>query len=306
MCAAITEGHAMDLIEIDAASNRGIDEIRELREKVRYVPVEARHKVYVIDEVHMLTEPAFNALLKTLEEPPPRTIFVLATTEPHRIPATIISRCQRLDFRRISYASVINRLGQICATEGVMAGEPVLRSIARSSGGSLRDALNLLEQLIAMFGQNLELDAVQKMLGQAADLQARQVAAHMLRGNLSAGLKAINKASEDGIDLRQLQRELLEYLRCVLLMKSGAEDAVDLPKESIAEVKALAQQTTTEQALKAIRALNQPASRLDSNSTLALEMAVAECSMSPTMLSEPPIYRPTPLGKKNAWQKTEK
>ena len=291
MCLAITEGHAMDLIEIDGASNRGIDEIRELRERVRYAPAEARFKFYIIDEVHMLTEPAFNALLKTLEEPPPQTIFVLATTEPHRVPATIISRCQRLDFKRISYSAIVGRLGQICASEGVKADEAVLRTIARSSGGSLRDASNLLEQLIVVNGNTLDLAAVQSALGQATDLRARQLAEHMLRGNLPAGLKAVHTANEDGLDLRQLQRELVDYLRYVLLAKSGAEDAIDLPKESVAEVKTLAQQTTLEQILKAIRALNQPASRLDGNSTLALELTLAECANS-SQPKEPAVARP--------------
>lgn len=278
MCIAITEGRAMDLIEIDAASNRGIDEIRELREKVRYVPAEARYKVYVIDEVHMLTEPAFNALLKTLEEPPPRTLFVLATTEAHRIPATIISRCQRLDFRRISSNAVVTRLGQICMMEGVKANDTILRSIARSSGGSLRDACNVLEQLIAMYGNELTLEPVQAVLGQSTDLRARQLTSHLLKGSLAAGLKAVMKANEDGVDMRQLQREMVEYLRYVLLVKSGAEDAVDVSRETIAEIRTLAQSATMENVLRAIRLLSMPAMRLDSNPTLALELALAECA----------------------------
>ncbi len=278
MCIAITEGRAMDLIEIDAASNRGIDEIRELREKVRYVPAEARYKVYVIDEVHMLTEPAFNALLKTLEEPPPRTLFVLATTEAHRIPATIISRCQRLDFRRISSNAVVTRLGQICMMEGVKANETILRSIARSSGGSLRDACNVLEQLIAMYGTELTLEPVQAALGQSTDLRARQLTTHLLKGSLGPGLKAIAKANEDGVDMKQLQREMVEYLRYVLLVKSGAEDAVDVSKETIAEIRTLAQTASMENVLRAIRSLSMPALRLDSNPTLALELALAECA----------------------------
>lgn len=290
MCQAITEGRAMDLIEIDAASNRGIDEIRDLREKVRYVPAEARYKVYVIDEVHMLTEPAFNALLKTLEEPPPRTLFVLATTEAHRIPATIISRCQHLDFRRISSVAVVTRLGQICMMEGVKANDTVLRSIARSSGGSLRDACNVLEQMIAMFGTELTLEPVQSVLGQSTDLRARQLVSHLLKGSLGAGLKAVAKANEDGVDIRQLQREMVEYLRYVLLVKSGAEDAVDVSRETIAEIKTLAQGASMETVLRAIRSLSMPALRLDGNPTLALELALAECAV-PVPQAQPALSR---------------
>ncbi|MBI4300451.1 MAG: DNA polymerase III subunit gamma/tau, partial [Chloroflexi bacterium] len=146
-CQAISEGRALDLIEIDAASNRGIDEIRDLREKVNYAPNEMRYKVYIIDEVHMLTEPAFNALLKTLEEPPRHTIFILATTEVHKIPATILSRCQRFDFRRLPLGAATDRLRHICAEEGIEAEVEALNLIARSATGSLRDAENLLQQL---------------------------------------------------------------------------------------------------------------------------------------------------------------
>ena len=147
MCRAITEGRALDVIEIDAASNRGIDEIRDLREKVNYAPNQARYKVYIVDEVHMLTKEAANALLKTLEEPPPYVIFILATTEIHKVPATILSRCQRFDFRRISQAAVVSKLENICRNEGIQIEAEGLRLIARSATGSLRDAENLLEQL---------------------------------------------------------------------------------------------------------------------------------------------------------------
>ncbi|MDD4860112.1 MAG: DNA polymerase III subunit gamma/tau, partial [Dehalococcoidales bacterium] len=147
LCQSITEGRAMDVIEVDAASNRGIDEIRDLREKVNYAPSQARHKVYIIDEVHMLTKEASNALLKTLEEPPPHVIFILATTEAHKVLPTILSRCQRFDFRRISQTDVVNKLAQVCQTEGIKIEPQSLNLIARTSTGSLRDAENLLQQL---------------------------------------------------------------------------------------------------------------------------------------------------------------
>ena len=165
MCSDIAQGRALDLIEIDAASNRGIDEIRSLREKVGFAPNTARRKVYIIDEVHMLTAPAFNALLKTLEEPPPHTVIVLATTESHKLPATIISRCQRFDLRRISRADVVRRLAQICESESAEATEGALGLVARSAGGSLRDAENILEQLVVGVGGAIDEEAVRAALG---------------------------------------------------------------------------------------------------------------------------------------------
>src|SRR5271157_3509298 len=160
-CKAIDGGSFVDVIEIDAASNRGIDEIRELRETVRYLPMEARYKVYIIDEAHMLTEPAFNALLKTLEEPPGHNIFILATTESQKIPYTILSRCQRFDFRRISEANLIDQLKRICIDEQVSYDEKVLNYVVREADGSLRDAESILDQVISYSGKEVtERDAI--------------------------------------------------------------------------------------------------------------------------------------------------
>ncbi|MBM4415259.1 MAG: DNA polymerase III subunit gamma/tau, partial [Chloroflexi bacterium] len=168
-CEAFLAGRALDLIELDAASNRGIDEVRALREAAGYSPNVARYKVYLVDEVHMLTDPAFNALLKTLEEPPPHVIFVLATTEPHRIPATITSRCQRFDFRRIALADVVARLQTIAAGEHFDVPAPALELIARQATGSLRDAVGLLDQLVAYHGPALDVEAAQRGLGLVGD-----------------------------------------------------------------------------------------------------------------------------------------
>ena len=165
ICQAVDEGRLIDLIEIDAASNRGIDEIRDLREKVNFRPNEARYKVYVIDEVHMLTNEAFNALLKTLEEPPGHVIFVLATTEPHKIPATVLSRCQRFDFRRIPAADIVGRLRYIAEQEGILVKDDALAFIARQATGSLRDAISLLDQLVAYGEETVSVEQVQQILG---------------------------------------------------------------------------------------------------------------------------------------------
>ena len=164
-CQEITAGNSVDVFEVDAASNRGIDEIRELRETVRYLPARDRYKVFIIDEVHMLTTEAFNALLKTLEEPPPRSLFILATTEPHKLPATIQSRCQHFSFRLLDYAEIYERLQYVCKLEKIQADEGALGALAQAAEGSLRDALSLLDQVIAACGEQLEEGRVRQLLG---------------------------------------------------------------------------------------------------------------------------------------------
>jgi DNA polymerase-3 subunit gamma/tau len=278
MCRAITEGRALDVIEIDAASNRGIDEIRDLRERVNYAPSQARHKVYIVDEVHMLTKEAANALLKTLEEPPPYVIFILATTEIHKVPATILSRCQRFDFRRISQADVVSKLEHICSSEGIKIEPEGLRIIARSATGSLRDAENLLEQLTTYYGTEIELRQIQEILGITGDQRAKEVVRHIVNNDAAAGVSTINSANSDGLDLRQFNRELVEYLRQLLLVKTGSEEAVDLTAEDIAELKELASRTSLAQISRAIRLFSQLEFSFDHYSTLPLELALVDCT----------------------------
>ena len=237
MCQAITEGQALDVIEIDAASNTGIDDIRSLREKVNYAPNQARYKVYIIDEVHMLSNSASNALLKTLEEPPPHVIFILATTEAHKILPTIMSRCQRFDFRRLAQADVIANLTRICQTEGIQIETEAMRLIARSATGSMRDAVNLLEQLMTYYGSEIGLHQVQATLGITGDWRAKELVKHIINNDISAGMATINSVNSDGLDLRQFNRELVEYLHALLLIKTGASEAVDFTAEDIAELK---------------------------------------------------------------------
>ncbi len=286
-CRAITDGSSMDVIEIDAASNRGIEDIRELRERVGYAPGSARRKVYIIDEVHMLTDPAANALLKTLEEPPPHAIFILATTEPHKMLATIVSRCQRFDFRRIPQSAVIARLEHICQQEGLQVEPQGLRLIARSATGSLRDAENLLEQLVAYYGNNVGLDQVQAMLGVTGDARVRELAGHILNSNVTAGLAVIHKVTSDGLDLAQFNRELVEWLRWLLLVKAGAEAAVDATAEDLAELKALAGRTTLDRLSKAVRRFAQIDLRFDRYSSLPLELALVDCCLAGTEAEAP-------------------
>ncbi len=308
MCQAITEGRALDVIEIDAASNRGIDEIRDLREKVNYAPNQARHKVYIVDEVHMLTKEAANALLKTLEEPPSYVIFILATTEVHKVPPTILSRCQRFDFRRISQADVVAKLTSICDAEGIHLEPEGLRLIARSTTGSLRDAENLLEQLATYYGKEISLSQVQAILGITGDQRTRELVRHMVNNDVAAGVATINSVNSDGLDLRQFNREVVEYLRELLLIKTGSEEAVDLTADDKAELKDLANKTSLAQILRAVKLFGELEIGFDNYSTLPLELALVDStqpsvekmeSPTPQPKYEPPV-KETPLPKKQA------
>jgi DNA polymerase-3 subunit gamma/tau len=281
MCRSITEGRALDVIEIDAASNRGIDEIRSLREKVNYAPSLARYKVYIIDEVHMLTEAACNALLKTLEEPPPHVIFVLATTEAHKVIATIISRCQRFNFHRLGQTEIMDKLKLICKKEEIHIEPGSLELIARAATGSLRDAENILQQMIAYYGNQIELDQIQAELGISWDSRVRQLARCVVSRDVAAGLKVINSLNSDGVDLRQFNVGLVEYLRGLLLAKSRCEEALDVTSEDLAEMGSLANNATLDYLLKAVKAFSSIDFRSDNYSALSLELALLGCALSP-------------------------
>ena len=280
MCQAITEGSSLDVIEIDAASNRGIDEIRDLRERVNYAPNQARYKVYIIDEVHMLTKEASNALLKTLEEPPPYVIFILATTEAHKVLPTIQSRCQRFDFRRISQTDIVSKLTRVCSSEGIHLEPEGLRLIARSATGSLRDAENLLEQLATYYGAEIELHQVQSVLGITGDQRTRELVKHIVNNDISAGMTTINSVNSDGLDLKQFNREVVEYLRGLLLIKTGSDEAVDFTAEDMAELKDLAARASLVQILKAVKLFGQLELGFDNYSTLPLELALVDCVLA--------------------------
>lgn len=289
MCQAITEGRALDMIEIDAASNRGIDDIRELRERVNYAPNQARYKVYIIDEAHMLTKEASNALLKTLEEPPPHVIFVLATTEAHKIIPTILSRCQRFDFHRISQTDIISTLTRICSTEGINMEPEALRLVARAATGSLRDAENLLEQLTTYYGADIGFRQVQAILGITGDFRTKELVKHIINNDISAGIITINSVNSDGLDLKQFNRELVEYLRGLLLIKTGADQSVDLIAEDIAELKDLAAGASLAQILKAVKLFGQLDLGFDNYSTLPLELALVDCALPVEKIEGNPV-----------------
>ncbi|MBN1644305.1 MAG: DNA polymerase III subunit gamma/tau [Dehalococcoidales bacterium] len=276
MCRAITEGSAIDVIEIDAASNTSVDDIRSLREKVNYAPAQARYKVYIIDEFHMLSGSASNALLKTLEEPPPHVIFILATTEVHKILPTIMSRCQRFDFRRLSQTDIMNRLAYTCQTENITITPESLKLIARSATGSMRDAWNLLEQLTLYYGSDISFQQVQDLLGITGDSRVREIAKYIVDDNVSKAVATINSVNNDGLDLRNFKRELVEYLRCLLLMKTGSEDSVDMSGEDLAELKQLASCASLPKILRALKLFSQVETGAENNSTLSMELAIVD------------------------------
>lgn len=278
LCVAVNEGRALDLVEIDAASNRGIDEIRSIREKVHYAPAEATYKVYVLDEAHMLTDAAADALLKTLEEPPAHVIFVLATTEPHKLPGTIVSRCQRFDFRRITPAAMMERLAQICATEGIEAEPAALHALARNAAGSLRDAENLLEQAVTSFGTPLGLEQVRLLLGLTADERVRDLIGHVLHGQIPQALTMLNVIATEGLDLHQLHRQMVDELRELLLLKSGAREMVAQPDEVVQEQSAAVARVPLERLLRTLRLLGQVNFRHDTPAALPLELAMIEAA----------------------------
>jgi DNA polymerase-3 subunit gamma/tau len=272
-CLRIASGSSMDVIEIDAASNRGIDEIRTLREKVQYAPSQSRRKVYVLDEVHMLTTEAFNALLKTLEEPPAHVLFVLATTEAHKVPATILSRCQRFDFRRGSLEQIAARLRYVAEAEGYSIEPAALQRIARGADGSWRDALSLLEQVLAYGERTITVKDVTEVLG-TVDADAIHALAEALRAGDGAALfGTIDALISAGKDPRQLTRDLVEHFRAMLRAAAGAAT------EAAAEDPRLARQAAAFGLARLVRGLEQLAqvekdARWSDQSRLALEVAL--------------------------------
>jgi DNA polymerase-3 subunit gamma/tau len=276
ICRSINEGRFLDIIELDAASNRGIDEIREIRDKVNFAPVEGQRKVYIIDEAHMLTDQASNAFLKTLEEPPAHVIFVLCTTEANKILPTIISRCQRFDFRRLPTDVICRRLTEIIEGEGVAVESEALRTVARYASGSLRDAENLLEQLAVSYGDGVTLQHVEELLGLGQGDQWLELVKYLLMGNTSASLGIINQAAWEGADMRQLHRQVLELLRAAMLLEWSSGDSLDLPTHVTAQLKELVGQLPSWRIMKAIKIWGDVNMRYDAPSTLPLELAVVE------------------------------
>lgn len=279
VCRAINEARFLDLIEIDAASNTGVDDIRDLREKINFSPNEGRFKVYIIDEVHMLSTAAFNALLKTLEEPPPHAKFVLATTEEHKVPATIKSRCQVFHFRLLTVSELTERLLWLADKEGLTIEPQALALIARQGAGSARDAESLLDQLVTAPGDTITLERAQKVLGTAATATVAQLTEAWLAGDGVAGLQVIHHALAAGADTRQLARQMVAYLRAVLLLHaSGQMFDVEMPAETQQQMRSQAERADRAALITAIKQFNQVASAVASGwqPQLPLELAFIE------------------------------
>jgi DNA polymerase-3 subunit gamma/tau len=314
-CLAINQGRFLDLIEIDAASNTSVDDVRDLRDKINFSPNQGRYKVYIIDEVHMLSTAAFNAMLKTLEEPPSHAIFVLATTEIHKIPATILSRCQRHEFRRIPVVEIVNHLKMVANNESLHVDDEALTLIARQATGSLRDAISLLDQL-ASTGNDISIKVAENVLGTATNQAVLDLINTLIAGDTSAGLNCIHRTLDEGSDPRQFARQVVDYARDLMLVRMGIGDQVDVTGEIKTEMAAHARRMEITQLLNLIQLFSRAAneSRAAWQPALPLEMAIIEGidslnnasipkstetrSSSSTPKSQPqktPEYKPEPV-----------
>ena len=303
ICVSINEGRNLDIIELDAASNRGVEEIREIRDKVHFQPAQNRRKVYIIDEAHMLTREASNAFLKTLEEPPAHVIFILCTTEADRILPTILSRCQRYDFRRLPGQTIYDRLAYVTDQEGVAIQPDAMRMVARNAGGSMRDALNMLEQLAVSAGREITLTDVEEALGLVRSDAYLILAQKMLAGDTSGSLETIIDVVWEGGEPRQLHRQTLEILRSILLLSWDAGDTLDLPPDVLSALKAEAQKHDASTILRAVRVWGEANLRYDAPSTLPLEIAAAEiCRKDVAETAQPsaPAQSPPPAPRASA------
>ena len=280
-CTSISEGSSVDVIEIDGASNNSVNDIRDLRERVKYVPSGGRYKVYIIDETHMLSDAAFNALLKTLEEPPSHVVFVLATTAPKKIPATVISRCQHLPFRRISGSKIKERLRMIADTEHIKMSGPALEMITRAADGSLRDALTILDQL-SSFSSDINESDVKDLLGIADFGLLSRLSKALIDGDRNAILKHIGKIVEQGTDIRTFTKELVQFFRDLLVARvvKEPEDILDVSTEEMGVLKDILRKTSEDQLTLILSEIMQAEIDIRNASAprLALEMALLKTS----------------------------
>ena len=282
-CQAVNENRFLDLIEIDAASNTSVDDVRDLRDKINFSPSQGKYKIYIIDEVHMLSTAALNALLKTLEEPPPHAIFVLATTEINKIPATVLSRCQRHEFRRVPVDEIIGQLKLIAGQENIQVDEDALTVIARQATGSVRDAISLLDQLSST-GDKIDLALTQTILGTAASQTVLDLIASIQDQQSAPAMDAIQRALDAGADPRSLARQIVDYLRGLLLIQMGNEDQVEITKDIKKMMAEHARAFSTQDVLRMMKAFNAAATdtRGGWQPSLSLELAVAEVLEAPT------------------------
>ena len=277
-CREILEDKTMDVVEIDAASNNSVDDIRELRENVKYSPAKAKYKVYIIDEVHMLSQGAFNALLKTLEEPPSYVIFILATTEPHKIPATILSRCQRFDFKRVTVKDISSRMRYICEKEGIEADEKALNLIARNSQGALRDALSILDQCISFEGNKISYNDVIELLGSVNIEQLFDLAESIIKEDTRKSLQILNDFIIWGKDVRNLVNDLIDHFRNLMVCKisNDLDKIISLPEETIDLLKQQAETIDTNNLIRILNILSeaQDGMKISSNPRVLMEVTM--------------------------------
>jgi DNA polymerase-3 subunit gamma/tau len=284
-CQAVNNGRFLDLIEIDAASNTSVDDVRDLRDKINFLPNLGRYKVYIIDEVHMLSTAAFNALLKTLEEPPAHAIFILATTEVHKIPATVLSRCQRHEFRRIPLVEIVKQLTHMAEAENLKVEPEALTLIARQATGSMRDAISLLDQL-ASTTEEISLQIAQTVLGTAASQSVLEIVGSIITKDAPQGLGYIHQSLDAGSDPRQFARQIVDYLRALLLIRSGSGDQVDVTSDVRSQMAKHAQAFPPKELIRVIRLFNQAANELRVSWQPALPMELAFLGALETPLDE--------------------
>jgi DNA polymerase-3 subunit gamma/tau len=293
-CREIARGSSLDVLEIDGASNRGINEIRELRENIRYLPSKSPHKIYIIDEVHMLTGEAFNALLKTLEEPPAHVIFIFATTQPHRIPITILSRCQRFDFRRIAASAISEHLHHIAQTEGIQISDLSLRILAREAEGSMRDAQSLLEQMIAFSGEEIADEDLLEVLGVVDHQALMEAAGALLNGDAMRCLAVVEQLHVRGHDLRRFCQGLAAHVRNLLVVKVSdtPQHLTELTESELAELEHQASQVSTASLQQFFHFLlrGEEELRRCSNPRLALEMILLRLVQLPRVMDIDTIF----------------
>lgn len=284
MCRSIADGRAVDVIEMDAASHTSVEDAREIIERVQFRPALARTKVYIIDEVHMLSTAAFNALLKTLEEPPPHALFILATTEVHKVPATILSRCQRFVFNRHSVASTAVHLRQIADQEGFALESGVAEAIARAATGSMRDALSVLDQLMAYGGSTIALEQVRNLLGASESQEVAALVDAFLASDLSGALKVVADVASGGADLRQFTRDLVERLRAVMLLRAGADRTlIDASEDELVQIEQQASAADLGAVMRWVKLFSELdyQLRVSPYGQLPLELAVVESLTAP-------------------------
>jgi DNA polymerase-3 subunit gamma/tau len=283
-CVEITEGRSFDVLEIDGASNRGVEEIRNIRESVRYAPTKGKYKVYIIDEVHMLTKEAFNALLKTLEEPPPHVLFILATTEIFKLPATILSRCQRFDFRRIATDEIAGNLRQIAAAEGIAADDGALSMIARKGDGSLRDAQSFFDQVVALCGRDLSVQTMVRALNMVDVEMFFRVTDLVMAGDVAGGLALVDEVMRNGHDLKEFVSGLNEHLRNLLVVASSSRvDLLDTTDVYRARYRDVGAKFTVSDLLRLIRLVGgtESALRWSTQPRFKLEADIVQMITSP-------------------------